>query len=230
MGMYRNVDTTIPLFQQLQQELRVGSSSNNDDGSSSFQVHLLNHHSEGNYNSITTQLYCEDGIVNVTHHTCEFSRQHRQPLIAHKGVSLEPMAYDRIVVAAYQAGLLNAITTTTTTNVTRLQARLDLQQYHAGTLNKTIVDLPRLCPPKEQLQVLLDRSLDLERRVMSHGEYATNHRQEHTDAFWKAATVQKKYCWVDVDRLLEDATSWQQVLDERLTRDEWDDVVWDGTN
>jgi hypothetical protein len=210
--VYKNIDHSLPA-------LRAMQSQNHP----TVHVHVLDFHST-DYNSVTTTLYCQilnataDGTYTSTSrtpYTCHYSMYRPEAPIYHQG-SVAPTAYDDIVVAAaLRYDLIN------TTQQTRFEARTALEYYHTQPLRKSFVDLPLLCPSKDELQTLLSKSLDFEAQMMGN-EYAMRHRDEHVAKFWKSALEKKEYCWVDTERLLKGTSTWQQVLDERLTKS-WND-------
>ena len=77
-----------------------------------------------------------------------------------------------------------------------------------------MADLPLVCPPQSELELLLNKSLSLEQRLLPQLHQA----QEHADEFWKLAHEDRIFCWVDRKRLLDGQTTWEGVLKMLRTR------------
>ena len=150
------------------------------------RVEILNYYQkQDEYNSITTEFYCRL-LKNKTPHACEYAQNN----LGLKGprVSLinEKVFYDEIVVTAHQKGwfgknmkpddlkivkyvptekgaVIDIDTIATTTH--RIEVRNELIQYHTETLQKTYIDLPLLCPMRNDLQHLSDNSIAFEELV-----------------------------------------------------------------
>ena len=83
--------------------------------------------------------------------------------------------------------------------------------------------LPIRCPPKTQLERLLERSLEFEALLMPEFSETSLGREEHRRLFWDVWLSQKKlFCWVDIERLFQNATSWNEILHDRMMRTDWE--------
>ena len=140
--------------------------------------------------------------------------------------SINIVKYHDIVVKAKALGWIANVTFFTdntaeeTTERRRIREVVDLERYHTQHLGKDgIHHLPLLCPTREQLQSLLHKALQFERLVFPG--LSPSGTAEHVRAFWEFADQKKEFCWLDIDRLFETATSWQDLLENRMVIDEW---------
>jgi hypothetical protein len=215
---YYNIDYTVPLLRKLQQEYQQQQlpssqvlphsslpSSTSLVIPSSFQVHILNFHST-KHNSITTALYCDILGHTRTPETCRYSQQRDEVPVYHKG-NVAATAYDAIVLAAAEKAFIDI------NQVTRHNARKELERYHTTILNKTFLHLPLLCPSKWQLEQLLQKSLRFDHLVDI--PELLEQQQQHIDSFW---AMSMQFCWVDTERLLNGVTSWKQLLEQQLQK------------
>ena len=100
----------------------------------------------------------------------------------------------------------------------RHQVVLALRDYFEQERGENPNDLPLVCPNTTQLEVLLERSLVKEEQILTR-PIAETMRDEHIKGFWKA--VQKhKFCWIDVDKTLED-DHWREFFSEIVPADEY---------
>ena len=106
------------------------------------------------------------------------------------------------------------------------------ETYTTGTDSTSSSSLPLLCPSKDELQILLDKSLRFEELVMptinnnnnnnnsnKHSvlEIESQQVQQHSNWFWNIMVKKKKtFCWIDIDKLFHNVSSWEQLLNERL--------------
>jgi hypothetical protein len=80
--------------------------------------------------------------------------------------------------------------------------------------------LPLICPNTTELEILLHRSLVKEEQILT-AAVAETMREEHIQGFWKS--VEKhKFCWIDIDKTLEDP-HWEQFFREIVPWEEDDD-------
>ena len=104
------------------------------------------------------------------------------------------------------------------------------------TTTTTTMIFPLLCPTNLQLETFLVKSLQFEQLVMP--EFYNTHlgEVEHNKSFWKMAggnnkngaddeddaqqqssTENNPFCWIDIETLFGKASSWEEVLNERMT-------------
>jgi len=109
------------------------------------------------------------------------------------------------------------------TDMSTINTWQKLAQYHTETLGMNWKqNLPLLCPPREELEVLLNKSLAFEELILPEFYNTPLGKDEHIRLFWDNWVKQKKtYCWVDTDRLFQDATSWVQILHDRMVINTW---------
>ena len=116
----------------------------------------------------------------------------------------------------------NNITVTGTSSSTIPRSLRDLSDYHVNVQNATWTrNLPLLCYNDEFLSRLLQKSLDFEELVMPDYYKTPLGKAEHERLFWDVWHGEKRmFCWIDLFRLFENTTSWEDVIDDRMVR-EW---------
>jgi hypothetical protein len=107
-------------------------------------------------------------------------------------------------------------------------------------------NLPLICPSKNQLEILLQKSLQFEELILnndksplpSSSETATIEqqdrqqlkqiiREQHIQNFWKLSLEKKSFCSLDVEKLFgsnnnkNNVSSWEQLFNERLRIETW---------
>lgn len=219
---------------------------------------------EYKHSSVTTEFYCSVLGMELTHNTCKRNKKRDKSgrEIYENSRTIVDVIYDDIVMAATQkkwikVSLDGKQASKNPSNKTRDQARKDMKKYHLQVLldkiksnetekhrkenEETISDtrimtsLPLKCPPENELQMFLNKSLEFESLVMqavnnnddnylllSEEERSARRRrmeQQHEDKFWDAVNNKKVFCWVDIDRLFGNANSYKQLLEERLVID-----------
>ena len=114
----------------------------------------------------------------------------------------------------------NTIVGTSTSNITMFK---ELSSYHTEVHQKSWTkSLPIICPPRETLEKLLEKSLAMEEVAMPDFYASPLGKEEHTRLFWNVwLRERKKFCWVDTIRLFEGVTSWNEIIDERMVRHDW---------
>lgn len=114
----------------------------------------------------------------------------------------------------------NTIVGTNSSNITMFQ---DLSDYHTGVHRKTWTEnLPIMCPDRKILEKLLAKSLAYEELVMPEFFASSLGKKEHMRVFWDIWVKQKKlFCWVDTMRLFRGATSWDEIINERMVSFDW---------
>ena len=107
----------------------------------------------------------------------------------------------------------------------------ELSRYHTGVHRASWTEtLPVRCPPERTLGALLARSLELEETVLPGFAATPSGRREHERLFRDVWVREKRlFCRVDTDRLFANATSWDEILDDRMVRrDHWEVSYDDG--
>jgi len=212
---YHNIDETL------------GTLSNLPSGVSVKTLTYFVRQSQGYLNSITTELYCEVLGRERTPETCRACKdmgKESQDNIR-KG-SVDMIAYDHILVAATAKGGNRDWINTNHTE--RIAARNELANHHEALQTKnatkagTMMRLPLVCPPTNELEELLNKSLAFEQKVIPKFYNTPLGKDAHTHQFWEMAIKNKAFCRVDTDRLFETVSSFEQVLEQRLAIDEWE--------
>ena len=175
-------------------------------------IKILNFHQQQMYNKdghITTQFLCD--IVPNAPHACAH-RKSQDALDSHAVVrnarDSASAAYNNIAVTAYQRGLMKG---TLLARKPRHKVVQHMEDYFQQELNLTISQLPLKCPPHAELEQLLNISISLERQIwnMTDNEVEAAHRED----FWNMANNRKDFCNVDVHAILDDKSSWKEVME-----------------
>ncbi len=126
----------------------------------------------------------------------------------------------RGVLEKITSGGNTTIVGTNTSNITMFR---ELARYHNEVHNRTWTDsLPMVCPQRSQLEQLLEKSLAMEELVMPDFFASPLGKEEHSRIFWNVWLEEKKlFCWVDIDRLFQGATSWDVIINERMVSHDW---------
>jgi hypothetical protein len=129
-------------------------------------------------------------------------------------------------------------TSTSTSNPSYIYTWEDLQEYHhtiittqtqiintnnTNTNGTTTNLLPLVCPSKKKLDTLLKESLSFEKLIMSESFIEDNilGEQKHIADFWKLADTNGAFCYIDINTLFGNATTWEQFLKERMIITSW---------
>jgi hypothetical protein len=142
--------------------------------------------------------------------------------------AIESVMYDVLATTAAAMGLIDI------RQHSRRQVVESCQQFHQKNLLNKV--LPFTCPTTEQLQALLDLSLqketdlfqkltatttstrtttrDLHTTPIIPSQQQQQQQQQHVDSFWRAAMLPNhtnKYCWVDAPAVLQ-TREWQEMF------------------
>jgi len=164
---------------------------------------IVNFHDERH---ISSSFYC-DAIPN-TPNTC----RHSHSLNSNKGTAanirdIMSSTCANIVYDARMAGLLKI------SNQTRLDMNMECELF-METKNITHADMPLVCPTKEMLEELLEKSLEFEIMILPDFGKSDRGRAEHIKSFWEMANERREFCDVDTEKLLESQSSWMGVLNK----------------
>jgi len=118
------------------------------------------------------------------------------------------------------SGGTTSIVGTSSSNITMYK---DLSDYHGNFDKRKPVDsLPYLCPEKKQLKKILQRSLQLEKLLMPEFYESPLGEKEHTRLFWDVWLKERKlFCWVDIERLFQNAQTWDEIINQRMVSVDW---------
>jgi hypothetical protein len=119
--------------------------------------------------------------------------------------SEESLFYDAITTAAADRGWFN------TDLLRRRVVGLAVRDYYEQERHEDPKNLPLICPNTTELEILLDRSLIKEEQILT-AAVAETMREEHIQGFWKSVD-KHKFCWIDIDKTLEDP-HWEQFFRE----------------
>lgn len=109
------------------------------------------------------------------------------------------------------------------TNSSNVATFRDLSNYHVDVHKKRWTDnLPIKCVGKTLLEELLQKSLAFEEMVMPDFYASSLGKDEHIRLFWDVWLKEKKhFCTVDTARLFQGATSWDEIINERMVSSDW---------
>jgi hypothetical protein len=204
------------------------------------------------YDIITTEMYCDILEMPYTcKNNLEIANSNTAKNAANAG-STATAAYQQIVAYGYLLGYLlpnkkerverlsrkeekkiltmldkitkggkTSIVGTSSSNITMYK---DLSVYHT-TVHKAnpVKSLPYICPGKQQLENILERSLKLEKKLMPEFYASPLGEEEHKRLFWDVWFKEKKiFCWVDIERLFQNAQSWDEIINHRMVNIDWD--------
>lgn len=165
-----------------------------------FPIKILNYHAPGH---ITQKFVCN--ILTNAPHTCE-STSARLPPVDVNVRSSSAGIYSKIALQFYRNHLLPK-----TSN--RWEIIEELQTYLDRKVGLLYRQLPfEYCPPKDELEMLLNISLALEREIMPDWYLSPGEEKAHRDSFWRIANQKKEFCSVDMNAIFENKTSWDDIL------------------
>jgi hypothetical protein len=118
------------------------------------------------------------------------------------------------------SGSNTSIVGTNSSNITMYK---DLSAYHETVHNLNWVDsLPYVCPKKQQLQKILEKSLRLEQLILPEFHSSPLGENEHKRMFWDVWFREKRiFCWVDIEKLFQNATTWDEIINHRMVSVDW---------
>jgi len=154
---------------------------------------------------ITSSFYCD--IIKNTPYTCLHSLNRTVGTHTNSG-SVLSMACSIIVFQAAEKGL---ITNQTMQQSTRIKESIALEKI-IQTNGLTYLDLPLKCPNRKFLEGILHKSLEFEEKMMPEFYRSPGVEKNHRQEFWYQADIRKKFCDIDVDKVLANMTTWSQVL------------------
>lgn len=135
---------------------------------------------------MTEKFACE--ILTDAQHTCRHVRTRSEPppaLNVRSSVDAALTVND-LAVTARQKGLFPE-------NTKREWVLREAQKY-----NIQFQQLPLVCPSRDKLEKLLNRSIDLEKSMLPDFHLSPLGEQKHRDDFWHLADVKKGFCSLDL--------------------------------
>lgn len=169
-------------------------------------IHLWDFHS-GEH--ITNYLFC-NVVADSMPNACNYSQSRPELPTVNRRESTAQF-YNDIVFHAATLKLpgLDVI------SQSRSDATTKLMEYHQTNLNRGIHDLPMYeCPPRRQLQELLNKTLGIREKYMVANARNQSRRtdDEIRNHFWRLVDETFVFCQVDTQRLLHGSSSWDEVL------------------
>jgi len=149
-----------------------------------FPIKIMDFH-RGN---IRTSFLCE--MLEGAWNSCSTSRQMDESGEESKANQEQSLYYDVLVTKAAEIGWIDTATYHRRDMVVRLLT------YYEQTLGRTTNELEVICPPDDQLDYILERSLAKEKKLMPHLS-----EDDHRDGF-ALAKRNKKFCWIDAEKVL----------------------------
>jgi len=152
-----------------------------------FQTHMLNFHANSN---VVKSFFCLDVLNTPT--ICKKETESETTTRANEK---ETIAFDEIVVAAQESGILDG------TKLTRVEAREAVQAYFEQTLGQTEADLPKVCIQQRELN-LLERVSVMSESLAVPNFYSRVGQQELLTRFESYKT--EGFCSVDTAIVLNE--------------------------
>lgn len=187
---YMNLDATLPAWQ------RHG-----------IPVQILDLHDGP---SLTTSFYCT--VIPNAQATCRhLLNRSESSLERRKNVqSVMTTAYNDIVYDASMGGLLYDTLRASQPHISRQEFVSDLAKRGAS-MGLKFSDLPLHCPNQFDLEILLQKSLKMERIIF--GKDAPQREHLHVQTFWILVDDKKVFCSVDTNQLLNNKRTWAGVME-----------------
>jgi hypothetical protein len=161
-------------------------------------IRLLNMHEPDV--SIRTNLVCQ--VLPYAPEACRQSQLDDATDPAKHYNKQESNFYDALATAAADRGWLDIM------KHVRHEVVLATREYYEETLQRNPLDLPLTCPPDDQLQVLLERSLVKESQMWP-ADVAHSWKPAHVASFERLKNS-KTYCWIDVKETLATQPHWRE--------------------
>lgn len=167
-----------------------------EDYKKHFNVTIVDYHDQSG--DVVENLFCTP-LLNATN-TCNMKRAMGSANVGYSRISAKDLLlYDEIAMAAYGTGLLN---------VSRPVAQIHLREYHESHLNQTVSTLPMICPSEENLNEILQLSLQAEADFSPH----PISKDELKEQFEKMK-LKGSFCAVNTTMIIENA-KWREAFAE----------------
>ena len=180
-----------------------------------FPVRLLNIHDPL---SIRSTFLCR--VLPHAPNSCEQSQMDDAVYGELHSNSEESLFYDAITTEAADRGWFDS------SRFDRHVVGVALRDYYENERHGHPKDLPLTCPNSTELGILLERSLIKEEQILLQ-QIAETMREEHITGFWKAVD-KHKFCWIDVDKTLQDR-HWRQFFSEIVLAEEYEKEQYSDT-
>lgn len=149
-----------------------------------FPVKILDIH----LGRVRTNFLCE--ILPNAKIACQSSRATDAQEPESKANVEQSLFYDAMVTKAAEMGMVD------TEKHKRHETVVKLVEYYEEHLGRDPKKLDQICPPEDQLNYLLERSIAKEKKLMPH-KLEADHRQA-----FEVAKHKKKFCWIDAEKAL----------------------------
>ena len=184
--MYQNIDTTVP-------KIKIAN----------IPVKILNMHEERH---ITESFYCD--MVPNAPQTCKHYLDQEDDNSAKQNVRVViTSSCSNMVYTAAKGGIIGI----DTTNQTRHEATLHCVSFMEEN-NITHAGLPLICPKRDMLENLLNKSLEFEKKMVPEFYKSKGGEVDHRRSFWLMAEERKEFCHVDIAQVLHGRKTWEDAL------------------
>ena len=165
-----------------------------------FNISWLNFHD----GDIVESFFCS--VLNASH-TCSVKKTQNVAVINNTSPT-KHLAYDEIVAAAYDEGLING-------TVTRNDARFFLDKYQQKHMSG-VTAFPTICLPEETLKELLSVSMEAEREYLSsHSTVAEQKGEDELLRKFETMKSENAFCSVNTTHVLADP-KWRKAFAEMM--------------
>ena len=173
-----------------------------------FPVKILNYHSPGH---ITEKFLCD--MLPDAPHSCAYAKSRPESKISSANARDSVTgAYSTLATIAFQKGILDK-------SEKRSRIVKDMTKYFQGELNLPFRHLPLRCPPRAELEKLLNISLTFEKKLMPEWYLLPDGEQSHRDSFWRTADERKEFCSVNSTAVFHNKSTWEEVLEYLANRE-----------
>jgi len=182
-----------------------------------FDVQVMNMHDTTKYKTLASQMVC-DFIPNATK-TCALSQVEEKDNKTASTVlnAAKSGYYDMLAMAANAKGLIDV--DSDPERLTRPYVRDQIEWEHEKARGLKPTDFELVCPTREDLQPLLQQSLDYEEQFFP--EFHKANKETHLKEFDKMFN-KKRYCSIDTEAALKDE-HWLEFL-KRLNKENIHDI------
>jgi hypothetical protein len=165
-------------------------------------VTIMNMHSENQ--SVLTTFLCDS--MPSAKHCCSASREkdRNKDIAERKANEAQTLYYDMLAIAAFQRGLIQ-----TGDQIPRRHDVVLAAKYHQESqLKKSYRDFPLECPEQKDLDIFLEKSLMIEKRLLPEFYNSPAGEASHKKQF-QQAIMENNYCHINTNLVLAD-TGWKQ--------------------
>lgn len=179
-----------------------------DRWSKVFPVQVLNVHASEH---VTTKFLCD--VLPDAPHSCAHAKSRPQSKTSTANTRDSATgAYSTLATVAFRKGLIDG---------SRGRARIvkEMTSHFQGKLNLPFRHLPLTCPPRDELEKLLNTSLTFEKNLMPDWYQTSDGEEAHRKYFWRMADERKEFCSVNTTAVFENRSTWKEVLEYLSSRE-----------